>query len=572
SAAQRATWAAGNKRYWLLPSENEWYKAAYYKGGGTNSGYWLYPTQSDNTPTWELSTSTGPNPGANSGNFRDKTHGYSVTGSTSNDPSQDYLTDVGAYPNSLSAYGTLDQGGELWQWNDQFYSTSLRCVRGGYWGDISGLLASSFRGICESTTEGNDIGFRVASVGVPEPNSVALVVVGGLSLLGYAWRRRMPHSRRPAILAAVAFVGLASCPVLAATYVAIDLSPSGFAESEGYGACGTQQVGYGQTTKNSGTTHALLWSGTANSVVDLTLSGFTQSYAWATNGMQQVGNGYGSATAGNTHAILWSGTAASAVDLNPTGFDGSLAYGISGTQQVGQGYGTATGGDHHALLWNGTANSAVDINPSGFSYSYAWATVGTQQVGQGYGPVTGGKYHALVWGGNAASAVDLNPAGFNLTVAFATNGSQQVGDGYGTPTGGNYHALLWSGTASSAVDLNPSGFSMSGATGISDTQEVGYGYGTATGGNYHALLWNGTAASAVDLSQFLPAGFVESYAKGIDAQGNIIGYAVDASGNDHAILWKPVPEPSTLALFGVGALGLLRFSWRRRRGRARCLS
>ena len=35
---------------WFLPSEDQWYKAAYYKGGGTNSGYWLYPTQHDTDP------------------------------------------------------------------------------------------------------------------------------------------------------------------------------------------------------------------------------------------------------------------------------------------------------------------------------------------------------------------------------------------------------------------------------------------------------------------------------------------------------------------------------------------
>ena len=33
--------------HWVLPSQDEWYKAAYYKGGGTNSGYWVYPTQSN---------------------------------------------------------------------------------------------------------------------------------------------------------------------------------------------------------------------------------------------------------------------------------------------------------------------------------------------------------------------------------------------------------------------------------------------------------------------------------------------------------------------------------------------
>ena len=35
---------------WFLPSEDQWYKAAYYKGGGTDAGYWAYPTQSDTAP------------------------------------------------------------------------------------------------------------------------------------------------------------------------------------------------------------------------------------------------------------------------------------------------------------------------------------------------------------------------------------------------------------------------------------------------------------------------------------------------------------------------------------------
>ena len=35
--------------YWL-PSENEWHKAAYYKGGSTDAGYWTFATQSDISP------------------------------------------------------------------------------------------------------------------------------------------------------------------------------------------------------------------------------------------------------------------------------------------------------------------------------------------------------------------------------------------------------------------------------------------------------------------------------------------------------------------------------------------
>ncbi|MFN9961415.1 MAG: PEP-CTERM sorting domain-containing protein, partial [bacterium] len=32
---------------YFIATTNEWYKSAYYKGGSTNAGYWLYPTQSD---------------------------------------------------------------------------------------------------------------------------------------------------------------------------------------------------------------------------------------------------------------------------------------------------------------------------------------------------------------------------------------------------------------------------------------------------------------------------------------------------------------------------------------------
>jgi formylglycine-generating enzyme required for sulfatase activity len=42
-----------------LPSEDEWFKAAYYKGNGTNSGYWTYATQSNTTPASVNATLNG---------------------------------------------------------------------------------------------------------------------------------------------------------------------------------------------------------------------------------------------------------------------------------------------------------------------------------------------------------------------------------------------------------------------------------------------------------------------------------------------------------------------------------
>ena len=51
---------------WFLPKLNEWYKASYYVGGGTNAGYWLYPTQSNDVPSNVLSST-----GTNNANFMD---------------------------------------------------------------------------------------------------------------------------------------------------------------------------------------------------------------------------------------------------------------------------------------------------------------------------------------------------------------------------------------------------------------------------------------------------------------------------------------------------------------------
>jgi formylglycine-generating enzyme len=172
SAAQRAAWAATNSLRYLLPSEDEWYKAAYYKGGGTNSGYWAYPTRSNTAPINLLDPA-----GTNNANFYDN-------GFTTGSP---YLTNVGAFAASRGSYGTFDQGGDVWQWNEALIG-SAHGMRGGAYHTFSARLASSARNIDDISPFESSIGFRVASV--PEPGSIVLVVAGGLCLLACAWRRR----------------------------------------------------------------------------------------------------------------------------------------------------------------------------------------------------------------------------------------------------------------------------------------------------------------------------------------------------------------------------------------------
>ena len=68
----------------------------------------------------QSSTNPGNVVGSGSNQANDKAGGvYSVTQvGGSLDPHQNYLTDVGAFTNSASFYGTFDQSGNVVQWND----------------------------------------------------------------------------------------------------------------------------------------------------------------------------------------------------------------------------------------------------------------------------------------------------------------------------------------------------------------------------------------------------------------------------------------------------------------------
>jgi len=150
---------------WVLPTVNEWYKAAYYSGGGTNAGYWLYPTQSNTPPSNLLSTT-----GTNNANFSDPNSGGA------SDP-LDFLTPVGAFAASPGRYGTYDQGGNVDQWNETVYGGTARGFGGGAYDSAVGtLLSESIAGGTDPAFADGGLGFRVAYV--PEPASLWLLVAG----------------------------------------------------------------------------------------------------------------------------------------------------------------------------------------------------------------------------------------------------------------------------------------------------------------------------------------------------------------------------------------------------------
>lgn len=145
---------------WAVTSEDEWYKAAYYMGGGTTAGYWDYATQSN-----------------------------SINDGMANYGALTHTTDVGSYPYS-SLYGTFDQSGNVWEWNETgivYGSHPSRVIRGGAFSCVGTDLRASYSDYSFPTGEASFIGFRVSQV--PEPSSLITLLAGLAGLLSIRRRR-----------------------------------------------------------------------------------------------------------------------------------------------------------------------------------------------------------------------------------------------------------------------------------------------------------------------------------------------------------------------------------------------
>ena len=185
-----ALWASGDAGFdasnpfrnslatYVLPSMDEWYKAAYYDP--TSSSYFDYPSSDGSLPT-AVTSGTG-----------DKTAVY-AQGSGAG-PAD--ITQAGG----LSPFGIMGLGGNVYEWEETTSDltngsgSSSRVVRGG--GRISDYndLSSSTRSNRNPANEYFGVGFRVASLSsteaVPEPGSFALFLTG-LAGLGWCSRKRL---------------------------------------------------------------------------------------------------------------------------------------------------------------------------------------------------------------------------------------------------------------------------------------------------------------------------------------------------------------------------------------------
>ena len=159
---------------YVLPSYNEWYKAAYYNP--SNSTYYDYTTSSNTAPTAVASGTAANTAVFGSG---------SVTGPADVDQA-----------GGLSPYGVMGLGGNVWEWEESSLDlanssvSTNRGMRGGGWTNSSAALVSTYRvGVNAPGATNIDIGFRVvtlsasAPAAVPEPSMMVIGTffgVGGL--------------------------------------------------------------------------------------------------------------------------------------------------------------------------------------------------------------------------------------------------------------------------------------------------------------------------------------------------------------------------------------------------------
>ncbi len=159
SGTDRASAITTYGTIYAVPTEDEWYKAAYYTGNA--SDYWsLYAHGTDITPAEALD-----NTGWNYNNLG----GRRAVGGSAEEQN-----------------GTYDMMGNVHEWMEDIAGV----FRSGAYDSQASILSSAYRGAIAPSFEGPNLGFRPVEV-VPEPATALLFGVGGMG----AWMLRR-HKRK----------------------------------------------------------------------------------------------------------------------------------------------------------------------------------------------------------------------------------------------------------------------------------------------------------------------------------------------------------------------------------------
>jgi probable HAF family extracellular repeat protein len=312
----------------------------------------------------------------------------------------------------------------------------------------------------------------------------------------------------------------------------------------------------GSTLSNANTNgHAVLYSG--GTLTDLgTLPGTVLSFGFGINASGQVvGAALPGYSAINARSFLYS--AGTMTELTGPNVYTISALAINASGQIAGNVGT-TGG-FQGFLYSGGKLTPLGSLPGGQSVS--WATA-INDAGQ----VVGASYtnnstvtHAFLYSNGKMTDLGTLPGGpYIHSFAYAINASGQV------VGQSDNHAFLYSGGKMTGLPLPDGPYST--ATAINNAGQVVGAFSMPY--SAHAYLFSN--GKVTDLNSVLPAnsGWLLQYASAINNKGQILAGGIGPGGQAVHVLLTPVaevPEPGSLALLSVGAVGLAAHAWRKRR-------
>jgi len=165
---------------YFLPTDDEWYKAAFYKGD--TETYNLYPTNTSTKPGTTLPDATGNNANYGSTIYSPNTTARSLS--------------VGSFESTTSYYGAYDMGGNLAEYTEiqgTGSAVTRKLLLGGNYTSSTNAAALAINGNSLSWFAPSSLnapyGFRVFAA-VPEPGTLAMLVMGAFGMGLFAWKKR----------------------------------------------------------------------------------------------------------------------------------------------------------------------------------------------------------------------------------------------------------------------------------------------------------------------------------------------------------------------------------------------